>query len=235
MFQRLHGLSCHPDITRFEIEDGLVRHAAASLLREATTISSIVLDVSVHQRTGLPQSEADLPLLGYNALMAISAEDDEATSPSNLADLLAETAIVGASALFATSNVAELEKPWIGSATPGPKITAFFDASAGGDSADYRGKITEVAQLMCNDIGDVGCRITHSEGDAALFSTAISFWFAGPKAADDAVESGVFDRLTNSDLVDSNSLVCLESVEHRILPNPNTWTTTTGVEPPTSD
>ena len=239
MVQRLHGLSCHPDVTRFEIEDGLVRDATATLLSEATTISSVIVDLGIHPRTvvdsgdRVDSGDLDLSLIaGYNATMLITGEDDEAALPPNLADLVSEVAVVGSSWLVTTTEVAELDKPWIGAATPGPKLSAFFSPAAAADSLEYRTAIAELAAEICAGIGDVGCRISHIEDGPAPFTTAMSFWFSSPLRAEDAVRANRFDGLMSSGLTSTDSMLFVESIEHRVVPNPNIWATTTGVEPP---
>ena len=47
MHHCLHGLTSHRDVTRFELEDGILREAAPELLREATGIDKITIDLGV--------------------------------------------------------------------------------------------------------------------------------------------------------------------------------------------
>ena len=237
VFHRFHALTCHPDVTRFEIEDGLVRTATASLLSQETTISSVIADVEIHAHSGFDaKSNVDIASIAqYNSSLLISSTDEAATSPEHLAELVAEVAVVGSSWRVSITELSELEKPWIGAATPGPKITVFANPDSAVDSPQYRSDIEELAGEVCAAIGDVGSRISYIDDGSAPFTTAISFWFASPRSAEAAVESGEFERMYDSALLESDSILFVESIEHRIIPNPNTWATTTGVEPPVVD
>ncbi len=237
MFQRLHGLICHADATRFEIEDGLVRHAPAALLAEETSVSSIVVDLGITARPDLLTEETDreTPVPEHNALILITADDEESAQPANLGDLVADVAIVGPSWASRTVDVAELAKPWLGAATPGPKISALFNPSGGVDSPQYRSDVQSLAEGACATFGDVGCRICFIDEGPAVFTTSISFWFASPQHAKDARATGGFEQLVYPTLIDSHSLSFVEAVEHVIVANPNIWSTTTGVEPPATN
>lgn len=232
MPEYLHGLICHPDVTRFEIEDSLVRHAAASLLSTETTITSIIVDVGVHERTRANDSSGSSHrALAFNAFIMISGTGDDASAPQ-LTDLVAEAAVIDGSWKISSSEISELGKPWVGQATPGPKITALFNPASSISSPGYRAGVEELAKTVCSSLSDAGSRVLHVEDSSAPFATAVSFWFANPAAAEDAAGAVLFEQVSESDLVDSGSLVFVEAIEHRIMPNPNTWETTTGVSPP---
>ena len=228
----LHGLNRHPDATRFEVEDGLVRHAAASLLAEKTTITSIIVDVEAHERIRPgATSESIHPARAFDAFITVSGTGDEVSTP-NLADLVSEVAVIGASWKTSSTEISELQNPWVGAATPGPKITAFFRPASSVSSPEYRSGVEELATMVSSSLSDAGSRVIHLEDGAAPFATAMSFWFVNASSADDAFGAVLVEQLSDSSLVDSSSLVFVEAIEHRIVPNPNAWETTTGVSPP---
>lgn len=226
MHHRVYGLTSHADLTRFEVEDGLLRHTAPELLKAETSITAVTLDVAIADHAG--------QISDYDNQITISASDEADAAPTNLVELVSEVAIVKASAWFTITEVAELSTTWVGSATPGPKVTLHFDP-ASENSGSYRGDVEELAGTVAKSLGDVGSRVLHA-GAAGRWprSTAISFWFPNRDAAKDAFDGDGFAGLTTSSLINNETLVIVQAVEHRVLPNPNTWTTTTGVEPPTA-
>ena len=231
MAQRLHVLSCHPDATRFEIEDVLVRQTAASLVRKETALESVIVDVGVHVRASLRPDPHGFE--SFDALMWISGADHADTQPSELESLVSEAALVTGSWSVSSHEISELSKPWLGQATPGPKVSIVF-ARTSADSPDYRAGLAALANETREFLGDVGCRIISVDDAGGPFDAAVVFWFANPEAADQAFRTNGFDRIITSPLVDRDSVVVLEMIEHRIAPNPNIWSTTTGLQPPTS-
>ncbi len=228
MHHVLYCLTSHPDVTRFEVEDGVVRQAAAELLSEETTIDTIAIDLGIFVREGA----AETPAAGYDVLVSISGGTAEDVSPSEFAELVAEVAVVSSSTPISIDELSQLEKEWVGTTTPGPKVTAHFNPAAS-DSADYRDQIEALARSVVASIGNVGCRVVHSTPtDGWPFATSLGYWFANNAEAKEAFERDAFDLLSSSSLIAPNSFVLTESIEHRIAPNPNTWTTNDGVEPP---
>lgn len=231
MQQRLHALSCHADATRFEIEDALVRDAPGELLAEETSIHEIGIDLGlVH----LSQSTAD-PLGDINSFVTISAGEPSDAVAEPLAALAAVAARVSASWTLQTENITELQKAWVGTATPGPKVTAVFDSSAAG-SATYQDNIVQIIREMTSAWGDVGSRALFlDQGQDAPFSTIASFWFPTVSATQEALESDVLKKLTEAGNISSDSIGLYQGTEHRVFPNPNIWSTTTGLQRPGAD
>ena len=231
MAQTVHALTCHMDATRFEIEDVLVRQAAASLVSEATALETIIADVGIHLRSTPGTNASDLA--SVNALLWLTSENEADTRPPELDALVAEAAVVTHSWLVTTNEISELSKPWVGQATPGPKVSIVFKRTTP-DSPDYRTRLVELAGEVRDLLGDVGSRTAFADDDSCPFDAAIIYWFPSPEAAEQAFESNGFDRVITSSLVDRGSAVVLEMIEHRIKPNPNNWNTTTGIQPPSS-
>ncbi len=229
MAETLHALTCHLDATRFEIEDILVRQTAASLVGQETGLESIIVDVGVEVRSA--QAPEPTTLSSISALMWFSGATEAETRPTALDDLVVEAALVTGSWEMTTYEISELSTSWVGQATPGPKITIAFNRTAG-DSPDYREELTEIAHEVAALLGDVGCRIAITDDETCPFEAAIVYWFASPSAAEQAFRTNGFDRVITSPAVDRDSVVVLEMIEHRIRPNPNNWSTTTGIQPP---
>lgn len=229
MAQTLHAFTCHLDATRFEIEDVLVRQTAASLVSEETPLESVTVDVGVQVRS-TPGPDAH-GFESLHALMWLTGATDEATKPTQLDSLVAEAAIPMSAWSIATHEISELSQPWVGQATPGPKISIVFNRTTA-DSPDYRAELAALAQEVAALLGDVGCRIATTDDSTCPFEAAIIFWFVNPEAAAQAFRTNGFDRVITSPLVDRDSVVVLEMIEHRIAPNPNNWSTTTGIQPP---
>lgn len=231
MQQRLHALSCHADVTRFEVEDALVREAPAELLAEETSIHEIGIDLGLFH---LPQSNGD-PLGDINSLVTISAGDAADAVAEPLGALVAAAARVSGSWTLETENVSELERKWVGTATPGPKVTAVFDSNASG-SANYRTNIVQLIRAMVSEWGDVGSRALFlDEGQDAPFSTIASFWFRTLGAAEEAMASETLKTLTEAGNISTDTLGFYQGLEHRVFPNPNVWATTTGLARPETE
>lgn len=214
-----YALMSHPDVTRFEVEDGVVRHAAAELVSEETTIDNIMIDLGVQVRRGNPEH----PVAALDTVLSISGATEADVTPPGLADLIVDVAVVAATVPLEIVEVSQLEKSWIGTMTPGPKITAYWNPATA-DSPAYRSSVEELAATVASALGDVGCRVSFGErSDDWPVTTSISYWFANPGAAGDALAGDVFDALDNPDLVAPESFLLVEAVEHRVIPNPNNW------------
>lgn len=219
MLHRAYGLTSHPDVTRFEVEDGIVRHAAAELLSEETTVDNITIDLGVQVRQGSDESA----LAAFDTMMSISGVTEADVAPAMLADLIAEVAVIAAASPVEIIEISRLEKPWIGTPTPGPKVTAHVNPAAA-DSPAFRSGIQELAASVGVSLGDVGARVMFGEQSEAWPMTAsISYWFPNARAAAVALEGERFHALVSSSLIQPDSVVLVEAIEHRVTPNPNTW------------
>ena len=216
MHHCLHGLTSHRDVTRFELEDGILREAAPELLREATGIDKITIDLGVTVRRGASES----PVTRFDSTLLISGATEADVAPTRLTDLLAEVAVIGATSRLEVTDVSQLEKSWIGTATPGPKLTAHIDKTIA-DSSDSRERVHELATSICDSLGNVGCRVMFGDrSEQWPITTSISFWFPNKQSAVAALDSSAFDPL-----VEQETSLLVEAIEHRLAPNPNTWGT----------
>lgn len=229
MTERLFALNSHLDMTRFEVEDGLLRNAAADLLSNESAIETITIDIGLQR---LPESVGE-PLGTIDSLFLIKASNPDDATPAHFEELVASTASVAGSWTVETIPVTRLKKSWSGTATPGPKLNAFFRTDKTGDTS--RERIVDVTGTIAADLGDVGSRVTFvSAGQEAPFESAISLWFADVASAKDALAGPAYTTFFNSSLVDRESLGLYRTTEHVLTANPNIWSTTTGVRPPQS-
>jgi hypothetical protein len=233
MYHAFYALAAHDDIEKFELEDGIVRHAGAELLAEASTIERIIVDAPSERR---PEPAADTPRVPWGSSITISARDAADCRPAALDELIFDVALVVGAWTVASVDVAEFERDWIGRATPGGKISFLLRRSAGIDQSSYENWLSNAMIESTNRLGDVGSRYVLPR-DAFVpgveFDTIASFWFPDDHALEAAVDGDGFGPLIASDLVDRTATRTHLSVEHRLIPNPNTWTSTDmRVEPP---
>ncbi len=227
MTNRLFALTSHPDVTRFEIEDALVREAPAELLGSETSISAITVDLGLAHRGPSEVSVLDQ----VDSFVCVSAENAADDGTAQLPGLAAEAAIINGSWLARIEPIAELTRTWTGTATPGPKVTVVL-RPIGADSPEFQKALIDAARTIAEELS-AGARATLlEETDTAPFSAAIAFWFASISDAREAFATNRFAGLASVPGVDADSVGIYEATEHRILPNPNIWTTTTGLERP---
>jgi hypothetical protein len=228
MHHAFYALAAHVDIDKFELEDGVVRRASRELLLEESTISRVLVDIPTERPLSL-DIETHVP--EWDVSLIITAESSEQSAPHNFAELIIDVASVIGQRAVSTIEVSELSSSWIGSATPGPKISFLLNRSAGVDAGSYDGWLRDALNDCIAKVDDVGCRafapLRKNEVDAG-FDTIASFWFPSVEALESAVGEHVFNPLLTSHLVDNDAIRAMSSVEHRLTPNPNTWSMPTG-------
>ncbi|MFT7474610.1 MAG: hypothetical protein ACI81L_001535 [Verrucomicrobiales bacterium] len=233
MYHAFYALAAHDDIEKFELEDGVVRHAGAALLAETSTIERIIVDAPSERR---PEPPADRPAVPWESSITISAREAADCRPPELDELIFDVARVVGAWTVASVDVAEFERDWIGKATPGGKLSFLLRRSAGADQGSYENWLSDAMVECTNRLGDVGGRYVlplDAFVPGAEFETIASFWFPNDEALKTAMEGDGFGPLLASHLVDHAATRTHFSVEHRLVPNPNAWASTDmAVEPP---
>lgn len=223
MHHAFYALTAHVDVAKFELEDGIIRVAGASILRHESSISRILVDVPMERRLVL-----DVPTVkpGWDAIVIISANMPPDCLREDLAPLVLDVATVGPPIMVSVVDVLDVPEPWIGSATPGPKVSLVLRRSAGVDMKSYDLWLHEAVEDCASRIDRGGCRaITPKRDDDrdARFDTIASFWFPTEEALTDALAAQALAPLTSSHLIDAATIGTMSSTEHRLTPNPNAW------------
>lgn len=213
------ALSAHSDLPRIEVEDGILRQIATSLLDRPSSITNILVDLKTEQRAAISPFEP----CPFDSMLRIdggTASETLALLEATERDRFAETVTVMTSrTALATDDAAR----WSGTATPGVKLRAFLQSSAGiTDSLE-----TDLTNY-CHDLADAGihCELTFHEAElltgTSVFDIAISARFPTRQELDLALADGIFDRLLTIDAFETSC--AMTSTEHRLAPNENLWT-----------
>lgn len=224
MYDAFYALAGHGDIARLELEDGLVRGAAVELLSRRSSIRQIVVDLPRARSVDLGVSSRPA---GFDASMRITAEREADAHPDVLADLVLDVASVVGTWSLANHESSELPKEWIGTATPGAKLMFLFNRAAGIDITSYDTWLQDAIASCQSRLDGAGVSYfspltAFQHGDD--FDTMAEFSFATEDALDAAIEDRALSPLLGSELLDPDSVRIRPTVEHRLVPNENTWT-----------
>jgi len=211
----------HQDIARLDLEDGLIRQAAASLTATASTIKEIVVDVPRERTIDLAGSND-----GPSASPAVVIEaEEEGDTAVELDHLLAEVATVQSAWSAKLSTLIEPSREWAGVVTPGVKLRLSGSAAPGINSASFEQFVAD-SLLRCADRCDglLALTLAQSIGQASNPPHAVAgFSFVDDQALDAALVASAFTPFARSELMQAASLHIAAVSEHRIAPNPNTW------------
>ncbi len=228
MHNHLFTLRSHSDIAKFELEDGVVRSAAASLLADESTIRHLLIDMST-ERTLALMSEVRTPQ--WESSVLISSTDEGDADANVLGDLVVDVASIIDHWPVMTIEVSDLEGSWVGSATPGPKVSFVVRRSSGIDSASFNAWLRDTLSDALAKSPGMGARALaplDTDDQAAPRDSILSFWFRNEAALNDAVSNQLFAQLLSAELIEADSIRLWSTVEHRLTPNPNAWAMPTG-------
>ena len=218
----LFTLAAHSDVAKFELEDGVIRVAGSEILRNESTITRLLIDVPTERTT---QFSVDTLAADWDAMMVISAGSATDSRPENADTLVAESAIISGEWDVTVVELRDIDKEWVGTATPGSKVSLILTRSAGIDPASFDDWLHSAVLDLSDRMDNGGSRIvtpTRRDGDAP-FDAIASFWFPSEDDLDAAVDAQLFASILASHLVDEGSVRAMSTVEHRRQPNPNAW------------
>ena len=219
----LFTLKSHSDIEKFELEDSVVRGAARALLRTESTITRLLIDIRTERDAPL---QVDTRSPGWDAALVISADDHHDAFPESMDELVVDAASVQGRWEVSIKEIRDIGKEWVGASTPGAKISFVLTRSAGIDAASFDQWLDDVANEIAAQMVDGGARcitLVDRELLDAPCDTIVSFWFPTDSALESATEERLFASVLSSHLVDEDSILVQQSVEHRNYPNPNAW------------
>lgn len=227
MHHHFFTLRSHSDIAKFELEDGVVRTAAAGLLAEESTISHLLVDMST-ERTLALTSEVTAPQ--WESSIVVSSADESDANADVLGALVVDVASIIDHWTVMMIEVSDLDGSWVGSATPGPKMSFVVRRSSGIDSASFNGWLRDTLSDAVAKSPGMGTRaIAPLDADGQTPRDSIlSFWFSDEAALNDAVSNQLFAPLLGAELIEADSVRSWSTVEHRLTPNPNAWSMPTG-------
>ena len=220
MHHGLYTLRAHGDITKLELEDGVIRGAVASILAEASTIVEVLVDIPRATSADLPRSVEPTPDSAQVVITASSESDAE----RDLATLVAEVAVVERFGRVDRFEHGEVEQSRPGSARPGVSLRVRADRTSEADHTTFAHWVEDSLLTTASRLGGIEVRsfVAAREADA-IPSVSASFAFPGTEEAFEAIESGALNSVLDSDLIKPETLQLDLVTEHRIRPNPNTW------------
>jgi len=220
MHQSYFALEAHSDVTRFEIEDGIVRGAVAQLLAQPSTIERVTVHIPRERSidVGLPTATS-----GPQPALCITAEAEN-DAHIDLAPLIADVGIVADSWQVTTSTLAASDREWVGNVAPGVALRVAVSAAPGIDAANFRTWLTDALHRCADRCTDLqALRVTlplHREPPSVI--ATISFETEG--ALDASLDASALEPFIGSEMIDIRSAQITAISEHLITPNPNTWT-----------
>lgn len=222
----LYALVQHDDIAKFELEDGLVREAAASLLAQPSTISDIAIDTltSATFDDRLPAGTGT-SARGFDALLRITASDENDARPTELDDLVATVARVVGRWPVASREIASRGDSWLGTSTPGVKLNLLLSRGPGIDLSSYDGWLRDETQSTAEALDRVGVRsISPIDGtEFPSFDTLLEFSFPSQELVNSSLDGGSLSGIVGSELLDPAQLRMFATSEHILKPNENAW------------
>jgi len=225
-------LAAHSDIAKFEFEDGVVRDAVATLLSNESTISHILVDLAIERELALapPIERAD-----WDGSVLIGASNAEDANPQKLAALVSDVASVVSSWSANVTEVSDLDMTWVGTATPGAKVSIVLSRSAGVDAASFDSWLIESLADAVAQMPEIGCRAITSLPESNPAKAIASFWFPTEASLNAATDAQLFAPIVSAHLIDVEQTRALTTIEHRLSPNPNAWSMPTGPLMPVRD
>lgn len=228
MHHHLFTLKPHSDVAKFEFEDGVIRHAAAELLANESTIRNLLVDIATERALALndsirsPEWEASL-LIGSDTIDDISVD--------RILELTADVASLVHHQPATLIDVSDLETTWVGSATPGAKVSFALRSASGIDTASFAAWMRDALDDAVTKSPGIGCRAIAPIQEAVAGSpneAILSFWFTDEASLNSAVADQLFNPILGAELVEPGSIRTWSAVEHRLAPNPNAWAMPTG-------
>jgi len=213
-------LAAHPDVAKFEFEDGVVRDAVATLLADESTIERVLVDLATERALAL--SDATEPAQ-WDGSILVSATDSKDVDLGSIGELVGSVASVVSTWSALVTEVSDLGSTWVGSPTPGPKVSFVLGRGQGVDSESFHSSLVDVLSEAADKMPEIGCRAITSAPNSNSTSAVASLWFPTEESLNDAVASQLFSPIMTSHLFDAAGARTLTTIEHRLSPNPNAW------------
>lgn len=220
MYYSLFTLRPHGDVTKFELEDGVIRSTATALIEESSSITEIRVDVPREKvEVGI-----DVPGATDHTLIAISAESESDVMP-DLAPLVNNFAMIVAVGRVDRLEIAAQDGTWSGTATPGTAVRLRADAAPGISIADLTSFATDALNDCARTFPTIGIQALVAANEATSLST-VNVLFTFPPGLDptDLINPRTAAPIVGSELLDSNSLFANQVTEHCIAPKNQEWT-----------
>lgn len=219
MHHWLHTLTPHGDINKFEIEDGVIRQAVATLLSERSSITEVTVDIP---RDASDQS-LDVDRAEDNVLIAVSAEE-AIDANRDISELVSDFATIRRSGSVDRLEIAARERSWPGTATPGTAVRLRAELARDIDTPSLTSWLEEALEQCAVKLPSVGIEAMVGRGEDALTSVNVSLTFPKGEDPTTTLSAREFTDFFEGEVLDPATLTADLFTEHRIAPNPQTWT-----------
>ncbi len=201
-------LRAHGDLTRLELEDGLLRGDLPARLDIESGLAGIDIDIRAEEQTVLGDDGT-----GPSAVLTISGTAD-LPSVDEIAELVAEVAVITGAYRVHTTEFGQLEDTWVGRATPGTKLVRFL---TGPDSASIETALDELGERLSNGVRH---RVLEELLPSPPLHAVVTTRF--PTTAD--LEAAITEQSDGAgDPLDASVSGHLLVFEHRFRADPNHW------------
>lgn len=223
MFTVTHAMVKHDDVAKFDLEDGLAREAAMALLESPSTIEEIRIDLPREDVLELGREHRSV---GFDALVTITAGSEQDARAGSLDDLVVDVAQVGGAWSVVTTNIAEREDTWVGSATRGLTVHLLCNRGAGIDQSSYDAWRRDALKTFADTVDGIGVREDSTDAvlvDGDGFDTHVEFSFPTDAHLDEAIASNALSAIVDSELLEEGSVRVFAATQHVHVPNENAW------------
>ena len=168
------------------------------------------------------QGSFDIPGAEDHVLIAISAEQDADAQP-DMAELAKNFASVESSGSVQRTEIAERERTWPGTATPGTAVR-LRAAAPGIDAPSLASWLNDALADCVAKLPGVGIRAMPAAGSTGLTAVNVSLAFPQGEDPESQFTSRTLQPFLDSEILAPGSMTANMVTEHRILPNPQIWT-----------
>ena len=201
-------LRAHGDLTRLELEDGLLRGDLPGRLDVESGLIGVDVDLRAEDQTALGDDGT-----GPSAVLTISGTADLPTI-DEIAELVADVAVVVGAYSVHTTEFGQLDEEWVGRATPGSKLIRFLNGS--GSEPAVESALDELGERLSNGVRH---RVLEELIPSPPLDAVVTTRFPNADDLEAALENEG-DTPSEVESVTSGRLLVFE---HRFRADPNHW------------
>ena len=227
----LTTLRAHGDLTKIEVEDGLLRRVIPSCLDVESSVVEIDADLRAEDQSDLGWPDAT----GPSALLRFSALDDSALSADAITSMVAEVAVPLGVYRVESTTAGTPDVTWVGHATPGHKLVLFLRRQASAGADDLADAVDELAARSLEQFGGVIVqvhRVVTPLAPSPTLDAVVMITFPTNELFEHALTSGLPEP--DPAVVEIDATQRLLVFEHRFRADPNHWGAAVAVEPNSS-
>jgi len=203
-------LRAHGDLTRLDLEDGLLRGALPALLDIESGLIGIDVDLRAEDQTPLGDDGT-----GPSAVLTFSGTAD-LPSVDEISAMVVEVAVVVDAYRVHSTEFGQIDDEWVGHATPGAKLVHFLHRANSASVDDVDAALDELTKGLSNAIRH---RVHEELVPSRPFDAIVTTRFPTLADLDAAVAEGPSSFAAFDEATSDRVLV----FEHRFRADPNHW------------